>query len=59
LSNQNHAYDIELGLKDDFIWLFQVRPFVENKEALGSDYLRTLDPDYSEKLISMDKINEK
>jgi hypothetical protein len=26
-------FDIELGFKDDKIWLFQVRPFVENKQA--------------------------
>ena len=59
LTNENHAYDIELGIKDDFIWLFQVRPFVENKEALGSEYLRTLDPEYIDKQISMDETNKK
>ena len=36
-------HDIELGLQGDRIWLFQVRPFVENRKARGSEYLRTLD----------------
>lgn len=35
-------WDIELGFKDDKAWLFQVRPFVENKQALGSSYLESL-----------------
>ncbi len=37
-------YDIELGLKDENLWLFQVRPFVENKRATASDYLRSISP---------------
>ena len=37
-------FDVELGFKDGFIWLFQVRPFVENKRATASSYLHTLDP---------------
>jgi len=37
-------WDVELGFKDGNIWLFQVRPFVENKRAASSQYLRTLDP---------------
>ena len=53
----NHAYDIELGIKDDFLWLFQVRPFVENKDALGSDYLRSLDPKVENITILMDTQN--
>ena len=27
------TYDMEMGFKDDHLWLFQVRPFVENKAA--------------------------
>jgi phosphoenolpyruvate synthase/pyruvate phosphate dikinase len=38
-------YDVELGFKDDKIWLFQVRPFVENKKATASDYLRSITPE--------------
>lgn len=49
------AYDIELGIKGDHIWLFQVRPFVENKGANGSEYLRDLDPLYSKKTIKLDQ----
>lgn len=34
--------DVELGFKDNKIWLFQIRPFVENKNALTYDYLENL-----------------
>ena len=37
-------FDVELGFQDDRIWLFQVRPYVENKQAQSSAYLRSLDP---------------
>lgn len=37
-------YDIELGFKNEELWLFQVRPFVENKRAAASDYLRSITP---------------
>lgn len=36
-------FDIELGFKEDTLFLFQARPFVENKKAQGSEYLRSLD----------------
>jgi hypothetical protein len=42
--NPAAAYDIELGFKDDQLWLFQVRPFVENRQAASSGYLRAIDP---------------
>jgi hypothetical protein len=35
-------FDVELGFKDNKIWLLQVRPFVEDKMAQSSDYLRSL-----------------
>ena len=38
------AYDVELGFKDNKLWLFQIRPFVENKNALGSEYLKSISP---------------
>ena len=37
-------WDIELGFRDGRIWLFQIRPFVENKRARSSAYLNQLDP---------------
>lgn len=40
-------FDMELGFKEDKVWLFQVRPFVENKNAAASIYLNSLDPDYN------------
>jgi len=55
LTESTHAYDIELGIKDGFIWLFQVRPFVENNEALSSDYLKRMDPEPKNISISMDQ----
>lgn len=41
-------FDIELGFKDDQMWLFQIRPFVENKNAKASDYLDSISPKLSE-----------
>lgn len=38
------AYDVELGFKNNQLWLFQIRPFVENKKALGSEYLDSITP---------------
>lgn len=38
--------DIELGFKDSKIWLFQIRPFVENKNAAKSEYLESITPDF-------------
>jgi hypothetical protein len=43
-SNYEGAYDVELGFKDGKLWLFQVRPFVENKKALSSGYLASITP---------------
>lgn len=37
-------FDIELGFKDNHIWLFQIRPFVENKNATRSEYLKSITP---------------
>lgn len=37
-------FDVEFGFLGDHIWLFQVRPFVENKNARSSNYLNALDP---------------
>jgi hypothetical protein len=44
-------FDIELGFKDDKLWLFQVRPFVENKNAAASEYLNSLDPDFRKRMM--------
>ncbi|CDF80872.1 phosphoenolpyruvate synthase [Formosa agariphila KMM 3901] len=45
-------YDVELGFKEDKLWLFQVRPFVENKKAKSSTYLESITPkvDLSKKI---------
>ncbi|MDA1191729.1 MAG: phosphoenolpyruvate synthase, partial [Candidatus Poribacteria bacterium] len=37
-------FDVELGLLNGWVWLFQVRPFVENKAAQSNVFLRDLDP---------------
>ena len=37
-------WDIELGFREGRIWLFQVRPYVENKQAGSAAYLNRLDP---------------
>ncbi|MFQ5511432.1 MAG: PEP/pyruvate-binding domain-containing protein [Candidatus Krumholzibacteriia bacterium] len=38
------SYDIELGFSGGTVWLFQVRPLVENEGARASEYLRGMDP---------------
>ncbi|TLP75470.1 PEP/pyruvate-binding domain-containing protein [Maribacter sp. ACAM166] len=43
-SDYEGAYDVELGFKDDKLWLFQIRPFVENKKAVSSGYLESITP---------------
>ncbi|CAH1000400.1 hypothetical protein LEM8419_01553 [Neolewinella maritima] len=37
-------YDVELGFEGDKIWLFQIRPFVENSKAQSSEYLQSISP---------------
>lgn len=39
------AWDIELGFKDGKLYLFQIRPFVENSQAVNSEYLNSIDAD--------------
>ncbi|MBQ0769467.1 MAG: phosphoenolpyruvate synthase, partial [Bizionia sp.] len=43
-SDSDHAYDVEFGFKDNKLWLFQIRPFVENKQAKSSEYLISISP---------------
>lgn len=43
-SDYKGAYDVELGFRNDTLWLFQIRPFVENKRALSSGYLESITP---------------
>jgi hypothetical protein len=49
-------FDIELGFKDNHLWLFQVRPFVENKQASSSAYLQHITPSFKDQQqISLDQ----
>jgi hypothetical protein len=41
-------WDVELGFSNDKIFLFQIRPFVENKRAQSSDYLESISPEKME-----------
>jgi len=52
------AYDMEMGFLKNKLWLFQIRPFVENKKAQNSDYLKSISPkiDYNKKISLSDKI---
>ncbi len=43
-SDYTGAYDVELGFQNNKLWLFQIRPFVENKKALSSGYLESITP---------------
>ncbi|OGT84585.1 MAG: hypothetical protein A3H91_12905 [Gammaproteobacteria bacterium RIFCSPLOWO2_02_FULL_61_13] len=44
-SGQATPADVEFGFAVGKLHLFQVRPFLENPAAAGSEYLRSLDPD--------------
>ncbi len=48
-SDYKGAYDVELGFQDNKLWLFQIRPFVENKKALSSGYLESISPEINTK----------
>ncbi len=55
-SDYEGAYDVELGFKNDKLWLFQIRPFVENKKAVSSGYLESITPKIdTNKSISLSK----
>lgn len=57
-SDYKGAYDVEMGFQDNKLWLFQIRPFVENKKALSSGYLESITPniDTSKKIALSKKI---
>jgi phosphoenolpyruvate synthase/pyruvate phosphate dikinase len=42
--NSRGPFDMELGFAGNKMWLFQVRPFVENKQATASEYLQQITP---------------
>ncbi len=42
--DKNQAFDVEFGFENNKLWLFQIRPFVENKQAKSSDYLNSITP---------------
>ena len=54
VSRKDDVYDIELGILGEKLWLFQVRPFVENDESTAANYLSKIDPELSEILIDLD-----
>ena len=47
-SDYEGAYDVELGFQNNKLWLFQIRPFVENKNAKTSNYLASITPSVKE-----------
>jgi phosphoenolpyruvate synthase/pyruvate phosphate dikinase len=53
----NGPFDVELGFQDNKIWLFQVRPFVESKQAASSDYLLQITPKLDEERLISLKLN--
>lgn len=47
-------FDVELGFQNNKLWLFQVRPFVENKNAASALYLESITPVIDgKKLVSL------
>ena len=57
-SDYQGAYDVELGFQNNKLWLFQIRPFVENKKALSSDYLQSITPliDNNKQILLSEKL---
>jgi hypothetical protein len=49
---------MEMGFRNDKLWLFQISPFVENKKAKNSEYLKSIAPkiNYNKKISLSDKI---
>ncbi|WP_252723139.1 PEP/pyruvate-binding domain-containing protein [Pseudotamlana agarivorans] len=43
-SDYKGPYDMEMGFQNDKLWLFQIRPFVQNKKASSSKYLKSITP---------------
>ena len=43
-ASSQQAFDVEFGFKNNKLWLFQIRPFVENKQAKSSEYLQSITP---------------
>ena len=41
-------YDVEFGFENNKLWLFQIRPFVENENAKSSEYLKSISPEIDE-----------
>ncbi len=54
--------DVEFGFVDGKLRLFQIRPFLESRQARGSEYLRSLDQGIDKKLnkvvVPMDTVPE-
>lgn len=51
---KNQAYDVEFGFEENKLWLFQIRPFVENKQAKSSEYLNSIAPKIDQnKLVAL------
>jgi len=50
-SDYEGAYDVELGFENDKLWLFQIRPFVENNNAKTSEYLASIAPETDESFL--------
>ena len=48
------ALDVELGFEAGRLWLFQVRPFVQNEKARSSTYLKSLDRKPAQHRITLD-----
>lgn len=48
--SSNGPFDIELGFLNNKLWLFQIRPFVENKNALASGYLQSISPAFPDQI---------
>lgn len=51
--DSDHPFDVELGFKNNEFWLFQIRPFVENKRAVSSTYLQSITPEIPDYQVNL------
>ena len=50
-------FDVELGFWNESLWLFQVRPFVENRRARSSAYLAAMDEGLpADRVVRLDEL---
>ena len=56
-TEMQNPFELALGFKEDKIWVFQIRPFVANKNALTLNYLESISPNIDDnKLVLLNEV---